>query len=291
MRLLMNHAWPGNVRELENALEHALVLSRGGAIRAAHLPPEVPAVGVRRGPGAGKDVPRHSDQEKILLAEALRAAGWNRSRRPGGWASTAPPCGARSGNTDSNPRIEPGRSVTMEAENGNGAGDRLRADRGAGLGGRSWAWAPGTPAGSTRNTRRSATAKRPCWPPRKRTRGSGRRPGASRPRAGSKPSWRCARNWHSWRRTLAAASGQFARPTGRRQRAGGVKDLLRAGQHRLGPGADLRGLLDRPQRGPAGAMGMGPGEYVVHLPSGLSMTWLGAGPGRRCGRGLPGGGP
>lgn len=77
MRLLMNHRWPGNVRELENALEHAMVLSRGRAIEAAHLPPEL-----NRGPVVkrAQDVPLHSEEEKTMLAEALREAGWNRSR-------------------------------------------------------------------------------------------------------------------------------------------------------------------------------------------------------------------
>jgi two-component system response regulator HydG len=79
MRLLMNHNWPGNVRELENALEHALVLSRGDAIRGTHLPPELFRPGSRGDSGLG-NVPLHSDQEKTLLREALRGAGWNRSK-------------------------------------------------------------------------------------------------------------------------------------------------------------------------------------------------------------------
>ncbi len=79
MARLMNHRWPGNVRELENALEHALVLSRGRTIRPQHLPPEI-----ARGPAADRpdlkavrDDPR---REKELLREALEAAGWNRTR-------------------------------------------------------------------------------------------------------------------------------------------------------------------------------------------------------------------
>jgi len=79
MRLLMNHAWPGNVRELENALEHALVLSRGEAIRAHHLPPEIARADDRGGRTLG-GVPLHSDQEKEMLGAALRGAGWNRSK-------------------------------------------------------------------------------------------------------------------------------------------------------------------------------------------------------------------
>lgn len=79
MTLIMNHDWPGNVRELENALEHALVLSRGEAISAAHLPPELFRREFRRARGL-KDVPLHSTQERELLGEALRLAGWNRSK-------------------------------------------------------------------------------------------------------------------------------------------------------------------------------------------------------------------
>ena len=38
--VLEAYGWPGNVRELRNALERALILSRGGAIRPEHLPLE-----------------------------------------------------------------------------------------------------------------------------------------------------------------------------------------------------------------------------------------------------------
>ena len=41
LRALLDYAWPGNARELGNALERALVLARGGAIRRADLPPAV----------------------------------------------------------------------------------------------------------------------------------------------------------------------------------------------------------------------------------------------------------
>jgi len=37
LRELESHDWPGNVRELENSIQRALVLSRGGVIRAHHL--------------------------------------------------------------------------------------------------------------------------------------------------------------------------------------------------------------------------------------------------------------
>ena len=39
LRLLETQPWYGNIRELRNAIEHALILSRGGPIAAEHLPP------------------------------------------------------------------------------------------------------------------------------------------------------------------------------------------------------------------------------------------------------------
>ncbi len=38
LQRLVDHDWPGNVRELENAIERAVVLSRGNPITADHLP-------------------------------------------------------------------------------------------------------------------------------------------------------------------------------------------------------------------------------------------------------------
>jgi DNA-binding NtrC family response regulator len=40
-RTLHRYAWPGNVRELEHAIEHAVVLARGGEIRVEHLPTDL----------------------------------------------------------------------------------------------------------------------------------------------------------------------------------------------------------------------------------------------------------
>lgn len=41
MERFLSHDWPGNIRELENAMEHAVVLSRGGPIQLRHLPEEL----------------------------------------------------------------------------------------------------------------------------------------------------------------------------------------------------------------------------------------------------------
>jgi DNA-binding NtrC family response regulator len=40
---LRHHSWPGNVRELRNAIEHAIVLARGGVILPEHLPAPIRA--------------------------------------------------------------------------------------------------------------------------------------------------------------------------------------------------------------------------------------------------------
>ena len=75
--ILLRHGWPGNVRELENALEHAHVLGRGGVVRPEHLPGEIAR---ELGAGALGEVPRHSQQERELITEALDRNGWNRTR-------------------------------------------------------------------------------------------------------------------------------------------------------------------------------------------------------------------
>ena len=42
---LSRRAWHGNVRELRNAIEHAVIVARGGQIEPDHLPPPAPAPG------------------------------------------------------------------------------------------------------------------------------------------------------------------------------------------------------------------------------------------------------
>ncbi len=79
MMKFMNYNWPGNVRELENALEHALVLSRGGVIRAEHLPPELLRQQVSPRDSL-KNLRGDTEREKDLLRTTLDATGWNRTR-------------------------------------------------------------------------------------------------------------------------------------------------------------------------------------------------------------------
>lgn len=64
LQALAARPWPGNVRELRHAIEHALVLARGGPLEPEHLPPADPAVATARRPAA-------SEPEKAL-GEAAR---------------------------------------------------------------------------------------------------------------------------------------------------------------------------------------------------------------------------
>ena len=57
---LEGRQWYGNVRELRNAVEHAMILARGGAILPEHLPPPTPA---------GRDV---GQTREAMLAAMIR---------------------------------------------------------------------------------------------------------------------------------------------------------------------------------------------------------------------------
>jgi DNA-binding NtrC family response regulator len=75
--LLERYDWPGNVRELRNALEHALVIGSGDAIRSADLPAalqDVDAPELRHAGGATLE-----EIERRCLAQALLRTSFNRT--------------------------------------------------------------------------------------------------------------------------------------------------------------------------------------------------------------------
>jgi transcriptional regulator with PAS, ATPase and Fis domain len=83
--LLLAHSWPGNIRELQNAVERALIVAKGELISAEHLgiprprtapSPAAPAPETE----AGARLATLAEQEKHMIAEALRRAKGNKSR-------------------------------------------------------------------------------------------------------------------------------------------------------------------------------------------------------------------
>jgi DNA-binding NtrC family response regulator len=78
---VMVYEWPGNVRELENALEHAVVLSRGSLIDASHLPERITRR--RKEPLVAERSYRNPTLEVIERAYimwVLQAEGGNKTR-------------------------------------------------------------------------------------------------------------------------------------------------------------------------------------------------------------------
>jgi DNA-binding NtrC family response regulator len=73
------HDWPGNVRELANALERAMVVSRGGAgrLRPEHLPIAAQNHAARANGGSLRSL---ADVERDHIEQILRETEWNISR-------------------------------------------------------------------------------------------------------------------------------------------------------------------------------------------------------------------
>ncbi len=76
------YRWPGNVRELRNAVERALLMSRGGVVLPEHLPRRVSACAedeLAKGGVAPQDGQRLADMERVLILQALREKQFNRT--------------------------------------------------------------------------------------------------------------------------------------------------------------------------------------------------------------------
>jgi DNA-binding NtrC family response regulator len=80
MAALERYDWPGNVRELRNAIERAVVLTRGPAIELADLPQRVarPVVVIERGP-FGRVEPLDEIERRAILG-ALEAFANNKTQ-------------------------------------------------------------------------------------------------------------------------------------------------------------------------------------------------------------------
>ena len=78
---VMVYDWPGNVRELQNALEHAVVLSRSDIIDPMSLPERItrrrkePLVAERSSPNPSLDI-----VERAYIMWVLQSEGGNKTR-------------------------------------------------------------------------------------------------------------------------------------------------------------------------------------------------------------------
>ena len=78
-RCLEKYAWPGNVRELRNAMERAVLLSRGELILPDHLPARVLEAGKSAPTVETSDLERLEEIERQAIVQALRQHNGNRT--------------------------------------------------------------------------------------------------------------------------------------------------------------------------------------------------------------------
>lgn len=69
MRELQGRDWLGNVRELRNAMEHAMILARGGVIAPEHLPSPMQPGELGRPPVSAGEDPDNSEKAIVTLIE------------------------------------------------------------------------------------------------------------------------------------------------------------------------------------------------------------------------------
>jgi DNA-binding NtrC family response regulator len=77
-----SHPWPGNIRQLENAVQQAVLMSRGNQLLAEHLPHEIRRVPLQptNGPVAGALERNRDAAERQLIERALATNNQSRTR-------------------------------------------------------------------------------------------------------------------------------------------------------------------------------------------------------------------
>ncbi|MGC2109438.1 MAG: helix-turn-helix domain-containing protein, partial [Candidatus Korobacteraceae bacterium] len=86
MDALTRYSWPGNIRELQNVIERAVILSKGGVLRAPELPKmDEPAMAVAAPPATSDpSAPKTLvEAEREYISEILRRSNWVLSGRDG----------------------------------------------------------------------------------------------------------------------------------------------------------------------------------------------------------------
>jgi DNA-binding NtrC family response regulator len=72
LQMMLGHSWPGNVRELDHAVERAVLLAQGDAVRAADF-----ALHAGGGGAVKLEDMTLEDVERVLIQKALERAGGN----------------------------------------------------------------------------------------------------------------------------------------------------------------------------------------------------------------------
>ena len=76
---LQRYNWPGNVRELRNAIERAVLLSRGELILPEHLPARARAAAPRTSSFEPQEARRLEEMERQAILQSLRQHDFNRT--------------------------------------------------------------------------------------------------------------------------------------------------------------------------------------------------------------------
>jgi DNA-binding NtrC family response regulator len=71
MQALLDHGWPGNIRELDHAVERAVLLAEGSAVRAADLALHPGSSGGAPGTPGRLDELTLEEAERLLIQKAL----------------------------------------------------------------------------------------------------------------------------------------------------------------------------------------------------------------------------
>ena len=79
VRCLELYGWPGNVRELRNAMERAVLMSRGEVILPDHLPPRVQKAGAAHIPSEAMVGKQMEEIERTAILQSLREHSYNRT--------------------------------------------------------------------------------------------------------------------------------------------------------------------------------------------------------------------
>lgn len=78
--LMMRYHWPGNVRELQNCIERGVLLCRGDAIQAHHLPPTLQASDQFDKPASGSLDSALAALEHEMIVDALKTMRGNMAK-------------------------------------------------------------------------------------------------------------------------------------------------------------------------------------------------------------------